>query len=286
MSGPIFNLSAVVRTDPDGLELAGVPLYYLTGVVKAKSEEMEDFSGPLDLILHLLSKNKMEIQDIQLSVILSQYLEWMESKKELDLEIASEFATMAAQLIFIKSRMLLSINDEEALSEMEILIASLEAHQRRENYLQIKEVIPALSRRYQLGRDYIEKGPEHLPVNKVYRYVHKSDDLRRAMINLRDRMGSQMPPPMSAFEGIVGREPYPVADKASELVQRLIESGVARFKALFKSSQSRSEVVATFIAVLELCKAKRVHLAGEDDECTITCTGIGDNDIEISTDAY
>ena len=120
------------------------PIYHLEGVVKAKEENMEDFVGPLDLILHLLSKNKMEIKDIQISLILDQYLEWMNKRKELDLEVASEFITMASHLIYIKTRMLLSIHDEEALSEVEQLIATLEAHQRNENFLKIKEVIPVL----------------------------------------------------------------------------------------------------------------------------------------------
>ena len=92
------------------------PVYHLEGVVKAKDTDMEDFVGPLDLILHLLSKNKMEIKDIQISLILEQYLEWMNQRKELDLEVASEFVTMASHLIYIKTRMLLSIHDEEALS--------------------------------------------------------------------------------------------------------------------------------------------------------------------------
>lgn len=262
------------------------PIYHLQGVVKAKAEEMEDFTGPLDLILHLLSKNKMEIKDIQISVILEQYLAWMDRRKKLDLEVASDFATMAAQLIFIKSRMLLSIHDEEALSEMEQLIATLEAHQRHENYMRIKAVTPEFADRYNLGRDYITKVPEHLPVNKTYRYVHKPDDIRRAMAGLLERVGSQMPPPMSAFEGIVGREPYPVADKASELINRLLKFGVTRFRALFSGNRSRSEVVATFIAVLELCKAKRIRLAGTESDCTVTCTGAGDDALEFSTDAY
>ena len=98
-------------------------------------------------------------------MILEQYLAWMDRRKELDLEVASEFVSMAAQLVFIKSRMLLSIHDEEALSEMEQLIASLEAHQRREDYLKIKAVAPALSDRFALGRDYITKGPEALPAD-------------------------------------------------------------------------------------------------------------------------
>ena len=107
------------------------PIFHLEGVVKARQENMEDFVGPLDLILHLLSKNKMEIKDIQISLILDQYMEWIEARKQMDLEVASEFVTMAAHLVYIKTRMLLSIHDEEALSEMEQLIASLEEHQRQ-----------------------------------------------------------------------------------------------------------------------------------------------------------
>ena len=133
------------------------PIYHLEGVVKAKTEDMEDFVGPLDLILHLLSKNRMEIKDIQIAVILDQYMAWMNQRKRLDLEVASDFVSMAAQLVFIKSRMLLSIHDEEALSEMEQLIASLEAHQRHENYLKVKVVTRELSDRYAVGRDYITK---------------------------------------------------------------------------------------------------------------------------------
>ena len=262
------------------------PIYHLERVVKARTEDLEDFTGPLDLILHLLSKNKMEIKDIQISLILDQYLAWMDQRKELDLEVASEFVTMAAQLVYIKTRMLLSIHDEEAMSEMEQLIATLEAHQRNENYLKIKAVVPALESRYQVGRDYLTKGPEPLPVNKVYRYVHDKEDLRRAMAAVRERMGDQLPPPMSAFEGIVGREPYPVSEKAAELLQRLVRFGVTRFRALFQGNRSRSEVVATFIAVLELCKAKRIRLAGTDTDCTVSSTGEGETEMEFSTDAY
>ena len=123
-------------------------------------------------------------------------------------------------------------------------------------------------------------------MNRAYRYVHDKDDLRRAMMTVRERMGSQMPPPMSAFEGIVGREPYPVADKAGELLSRLMRLGVTRFRSLFQGNRSRSEVVATFIAVLELCKAKRIRLAGTDEDCTVTCTGEGEAELEFSTDAY
>ena len=84
---------------------------------------MQDFEGPLDLILYLLGKNKMEIQDISISLICDQYMAWLARRQEMDLEVASEFVTMASQLVYIKTRMLLSIEDEEAQSEMDALIA-------------------------------------------------------------------------------------------------------------------------------------------------------------------
>ena len=262
------------------------PIYHLEGVVKAKAEGMEDFVGPLDLILHLLSKNKMEIKDIQISLILDQYLKWMNQRKELDLEVASEFVTMASHLIYIKTRMLLSIHDEEAASEMEQLIATLEAHQRNENYLRIKEMAPLLDRRYSYGRDFLTKTPESIQPDRAYRYVHDREDLRRAMQSVFSRSDNKLPPPVSAFQGIVGREPYPVADKAAEIVQRLLHLGVTRFKALFRGNRSRSEVVATFIAVLELCKARRLRLAGTEEDCTVTCTQAGEEPVEFTADGY
>ena len=254
------------------------PIFHLEKVVKAKNEDMEDFNGPLDLILHLLSKNKMEIKDIQISLILDQYLAWMDRRKELDLEVASDFVAMAAQLVFIKTRMLLSIHDEEALSEMEQLIASLEEHQRHESFTRIKAVIPELSDRYAVGRDYLTKTPEVLPVSRTYRYVHQPADLLRAMQSVLERVDHRLPPPMAAFEGIVGREPYPVEDKAGEILDRLARFGVTRFRALFKGNRSRSEVVATFIAVLELCRARRLRLAGTETDCTVTATEPGETE--------
>ena len=247
------------------------PIYRLEGVVKAKEENMEDFVGPLDLILHLLSKNKLEIKDIQISLILDQYMEWMNQRRGLDLEVASDFVTMASHLVFIKTRMLLSINDEEAMSEMEQLIATLEAHQRNENYLKIKAVVPALDSRYRVGQDYLTKVPEVVQPDKTYRYVHDKKDLLRAITAVLSRSDNKLPPPMAAFQGIVGREPYPVSDKAGEILHRLVQFGVTRFRALFQGSRSRSEVVATFLAVLELCKARRL-LAGTESDCTVTST--------------
>ena len=262
------------------------PIYHLEKVVRTRAEDAEDFTGPLDLILSLLAKNKMEIQDIQISLILDQYLAWMEKRRALDLEVASEFVTMASQLMFIKTRMLLSIHDEEAISELDQLIASLEEHQRHEGFARLQAVIPRLSDRYAVCRDYITKVPEYLPTDKNYRYSHKPEDLLRAITAALERADNQLPPPMAAFEGIVGREPYPVSDKAGEILERLRRFGVTRFHALFHGNRSRSEIVATFLAVLELCKARRLRLAGTETDCTVTGIGGGDEDFEFSADTY
>lgn len=256
-------------------------------MVKTRDDnaDLGDFSGPLDLILHLLSKNKMEIKDIQISLILEQYMAWMNQRETLNLEVASEFVTMAAHLVYIKTRMLLSIHDEEALSEMEQLIASLEERQRSENYVKIKEITPAFEARYLLGQDYIVKQPEVMQTDKSYRYLHEKGDLKSALLSLLERGDLKLPPPMTAFQGIVGHEQYPVSTKAGEIIQRLKQFGIATFRALFKGNRSRSEIVATFIAILELCKARRIQLAGTQQDCTVSSTTEGD-ELNLTTDEY
>ena len=136
------------------------PIYHLDKVVKARQEDMEDFDGPLDLILHLLSKNKIEIRDIQISELLDQYLAWMAQREELNLEVASEFVTMAAHLVYIKTRMLLSIDDEVAMSEMEELMAALREDQRRDGgagrALRIRPGLPPQTARAGEGGDGLQ----------------------------------------------------------------------------------------------------------------------------------
>ena len=246
-----------------------VPVYHLDGVVQNRSER-ESFDGPLDLILLLLSKNKMEIADIQIALILDQYLAWMNQRQTLDLEVASEFVAMAAHLVYIKTRMLLSLQDEEVTSEVEALIASLEARQRSASYSKIQAVLPTLQHRYAVGKDYLPKPPEPLLPAAEYTYQHLPTDLPQALNKLLLKRSAETLPPLSAqLEGIVAREPYPVEEKASEILRGLTRSGTIVFSDLFRDSQSRSEVVATFLAVLELCRARILHLAGSETDCTV-----------------
>lgn len=243
------------------------PVYHLENVVHVRSE-LENFDGPLDLILTLLSRNRMEIQDIQISLILEQYLEWMERQKELNLDVASEFVAMASHLVFIKTRMLLAMDQEESVSEMEELVAALEERRRSESYQRIKLLLPELQRHWEIGSRCLTRGALPVTPDKTYRYHHESADLEQAMKNLFRRSAEEVVPPERAFRGIVGREPYPVGKKAEELLRR-VSAGVQRLRSLFRLSRSRSELVATFLAVLELCKLHRVELEGEGEETRV-----------------
>lgn len=243
------------------------PRYHLEQVVRAKAEILEDFDGPLDVILQLLSKNKIEIADIKIASILEQYLAYLEEMKQLDMEIASEFIAMASYLMLIKTKMLLSASEqEEALSEMELLIRSLEERQRKDAFAQIKTSVEFLSLRNEIGINLFTKGQEPYEKDLTYRYEHDAQDLVRAMSAMAERSQRALPPPASNFTGIVGREPYPVTKKAAEVLKRLLSHGVAAFRKLFRGNRSRSEVVATFLAVLELCRMKSVLLEGDTEE--------------------
>ena len=250
------------------------PIYKLEKVVQTKGDEpLEDFEGPLDLILYLLSKNKIEIQDIPIALILEQYQAYLEKRKQMDLEVASEFITMAAQLMFIKTRMLLNLEDEEAQSEMDALIKSLEERKRGEAYARVRLLSERLAPLGEFGRSIMTRPPEPMERGKIFEYDQEPADLILAMEEVTDRRGAPEAPPLKAFDEIVKREPYPVENKAKEIIRRLRLGGITRFLLLFRGSRSRSEVVATFLAVLELCRARVLHLAGSETDCTVRQEG-------------
>ena len=239
----------------------GEPQYKLEGIVHTRSEEMEDFEGPLDVIFLLLSKNKIEIQDVSITAILDQYLAYLAEMKRLDMEIASEFITMASHLMLIKTKMLLSAAEQaEAESELDLLRQSLVERRRREAMEQIRSAVTVLEPRNDIGRCIFTKGPEPLRRKRGYRYQHDPADLLRALDAITERNEHQLPPPAANFKGIVGKEPYPVTRKSAEVLRRLVLRGVEKLKNLFRGNRSRSEIVATFLAILELCKTNRVTL--------------------------
>ena len=242
----------------------GEPQYRLEGIVHTKSEVMEDFEGPLDVIFELLSKNKIEIQDVSITAILEQYLHYLDEMKRLDMEIASEFITMASHLMLIKTKMLLSAAEQaEAESELDLLRQSLIERQRKEAMESIRSAIAILEPRNEIGRCIFTKDPEPLRKDQTYRYQHQPVDLLKALDMIAERNSRQLPPPTVNFKGIVGKEPYPVTRKTGELLRQLLLRDVEKLKTLFKGNKSRSEIVATFISILEMCKTGTVTLEGD-----------------------
>ena len=237
------------------------PLYRLTGVIRTKEELLEDFEGPLDLILLLLSKNKIEIADVSISSILEQYLAYLDEMKRMDMEIASEFIIMASHLMQIKTKMLLSYSERtEAESEMEALMESLRQRQRAGAREQLRGAMEELEKRNEQALGIFVKQPEPYVPDGTYRYQHSTDDLILAMQMIAERSERRMPPPVSAFAGVVGRERYSVSKKAKQLLRSLMIQGTSRLRTLFQKCTSRSEVVATFLAVLDLCRSRCLTL--------------------------
>ena len=242
----------------------GQPQYRLEGIVHTRSEEMEDFEGPLDVIFTLLSKNKIEIQDVSITAILEQYLSYLDEMKRLDMEIASEFITMASHLMLIKTKMLLSAAEQaEAESELDLLRQSLIERKRKDAMESIREAVAILEPRNEIGRCLFTKEPEPLRKERTYRYQHSPVDLLKALDIIAERNARQLPPPTVNFKGIVGKEPYPVTKKTGELLRQLLLRGVEKLKNLFKGNRSRSEIVATFISLLDMCKNGTVILEGD-----------------------
>lgn len=229
--------------------------FRLQDVVKGEA----DFIGPLDLILSLLSKNKMEIADLKISELLEQYLEHMR-ESELDLDVASEFTVMASHLVYLKSRMLLALGQEREDEDMALLLRALEERRNRDAYEKIKLAAAFLEPLSHIGRDIYSKPPEILKRETEYRRLHKPEELKHAMEDLFERIARRAPPEQSAFNRIVRHEPYPVRRKIELLQNRLEIRGELNMSELFGEAITRSEMVATFLAVLELCKLEHIFV--------------------------
>jgi Uncharacterized conserved protein len=226
----------------------------------------------------LLSKNKIEIRDIQISRLLEQYLEFISDMQELDLEIASEFVQMASHLVYIKTRMLLP-REEDEVSELDELMDSLEKIKHRDSYVQIKSVTDEFEKSLEVGTRMLSKYPETFKKSREYVYMHDSIELLSAFqsIALRaaalpdDRTGEAIPKPIT----------YGVRDKSRQLIEnmRLAEHGVLLMD-LYGMCKSRTELVATFISVLELCSMGSLCLRPEEEGGSLRAWFMGDGDVE------
>lgn len=248
------------------------PNFFLEGIVKEKNQ-LQDFEGPLSLILMLLSKNKIEIRDIKIADILDQYLEYLDKMQSMDLEVASEFVQMAAHLLYIKTRTLLA-GDEE-VSELEVLMASLEQLKCRDIFTAVQKVTPELKKASELGLLYYAKLPEPLPKTaREYEYRNEPVDLLKALYGIYSRGGKTPEPDIS--HAVPRRIVYSVRDKSYQILLRLREGGTT-LQALYRDCGSRSEIVATFVSILELCSMGSIHISREGEDYALAFTG-GDVD--------
>lgn len=227
---------------------------------------LDNFEGPLDLLLHLISKNKVSIYDIPISVILEQYMAVLGTARDMDMDVAGDFVAMAAQLVYIKSKMLLPKHEEDGEEEdpraglVEMLL----------EYQRMKELTPYFRDRGEAGRDIFVKPPEQLGDGPPKEYRHSVNDLMRAANNMLQKAQRRVPPSASAFSGIVGREPVPVSVRITSILKRFFSSARVKFMRLFDDAKSRSEIVATFLAVLELSKTRKITLEGEGETMELT----------------
>lgn len=215
-------------------------LKYLVMIIQVA---LPAFQGPLDLLLHLIKQNKVDIYNIPISLITKQYLEYLELMKELDLEIASEFLVMAATLIYIKSKMLLPKQDQPEQEED----PTKELVEQLIEYEKIKEASNFLKERYQF---WSKAFPRNTSKEKeVFLEELSIFDLFHAFKKLLDKPQPKI---------YIPKEEVKVEEKLNQILNVLKFKKSITFQELFSPNSSKLEIIVTFLALLELLRLKIV----------------------------
>lgn len=223
---------------------------------------LESFEGPLDLLLTLIKKNKVSIWDIPIVEITDQYLEAISGIEKTMLDNTGEFIILASQLLYIKSKMLLPKDEEDDEEDPREELA-----QRLYEYKKFKEASQEMrksefSSKYMVFRD---EEDIKFPVPE-YNINHELSDLIDAFGNILQRRVRKAKPEKRAFYGIVGREKVSVDDMVVKIKDRLRVNGKVDFSSLFGEDDSRPEMIATFLAVLEMVKLNQIRADYDDDK--------------------
>ena len=222
--------------------------------------KLENFEGPLDLLCHLIDKNKMNIYDVKLSEITDQYIEYLNQMEKMNLEIASEFLIMASTLLYIKSKNLLprEVEDERELTEEELLQRIIEYKKYKEISKKMKEYYEINSMRYYKLQEQI-----NLPKQKLEREYPKEMiiDLYAQMIeNNKSRLNQNA----KNIEKIAITDSYTVSSKVKEIFKELLKKPKFVFNKLYKISEhNKQEVVTAFTGLLELSRRSKVRTSQE-----------------------
>lgn len=232
------------------------------------SYKLDVFEGPLDLLLNLIAKNKLNIYDIPIAELLEQYMAQIHEMQAADMDIASEFLEMAARLVHIKSVSLLPKKEEEAALKQELTGQLLE-------YQQCKEAAMRLRERFSL--DGIVRAQADIPADLTYKRHHKPQELLSAYLSM---LGKKKPPepqkPEDTISKLITRRVVSVASQIVFVLRSLWKKRHVSLKELFRGKNDPSERVAAFLAVLELVKDKRLRVDGEGEDCEIKLTNGGE----------
>lgn len=220
--------------------------------------KVNEYEGPLDLILALLSKHQIDIYDINISSLLEQYMVYIRALQEHQMEVASEFLEMASRLVYIKTASLLPRCEKEDDPRAELVGQLLE-------YQSCKQAA-ALLRLQDTGWSVFTRAPMQLEIDPTYRRRHPVDELTAAYWSACGRGKRRLPPQEAAFTPLVTKPVVSVASRIMHLLRGFYRRGKVSLQNIWADNRDRSELVATFMAVLELLKAGRVHLAEDDTE--------------------
>lgn len=232
------------------------------------SYKLDVFEGPLDLLLNLIAKNKLNIYDIPIAELLEQYMAQIHEMQAADMDVASEFLEMAARLVHIKSVSLLPKKEEEAALKQELTGQLLE-------YQQCKEAAMRLRERFSL--DSIVRAQADIPADLTYKRHHKPQELLSAYLSM---LGKKKPPepqkPEDTISKLITRRAVSVASQIVFVLRSLWKKRHVSLKELFRGKNDPSERVAAFLAVLELVKDKRLRVDGDGEDCEIKLTNGGE----------
>ncbi len=229
--------------------------------------KLPQFEGPLDLLLHLISKNKLNIYDIEISLLLKQYLEYIDELKQRDMDIASEFLEMAARLIYIKTVSLLPKYEECEKLKQELTGQLIE-------YQDCKLMAKILSDN--ICFDIFSRKPQDIDFDMTYTRNHKLSELVNCYINMIGKNMKKLPIKEQAFSGIVSRRIVSVSSRITYILRKLYKFHEINYYELINSSKERSEKIANFLAILELVKEKRVRITDDKKPINIKLIRFGD----------
>lgn len=227
----------------------------LTLETKKYNIKLENFEGPLDLLCHLVDKNKMDIDKVNISQITDQYIEYLNAMEELNLEIASEFIVMLSTLVYLKSKHLLPKEgeDEEELTEEELIRRIIE-------YKRYKEIIKLFREKYNTYSKRIFKLPEkiELPNRKLERKYEK-EDIAESYRLLVERNENKKNKNAINMEKIAILETVTVASKVKDIFRELVKKHKFIFRALCTSKKyTKLETVTAFSGMLELSRRNKI----------------------------